>query len=67
VQVGEMNEGDVAERCAEPQQLILGQALLCEGTRPAARHNRRRCRRDLEKFASGDHSCSAPKLIARRV
>ena len=67
VQVGEVNEGDVADRCAEPQQFILRQALLRECARPDAGDNGRRCRRDLEKFPPGDHPCSAPKLIARRV
>ena len=58
VDVGDMDERDVAERL-EAQQLGLRQPLLREGARPAARHERRRRRGDLNEFAPGDHSGSA--------
>ena len=65
VNVGDMNEGDVADRI-ETQQLVLRQALLRQGARPAAGHDRRRRGGHLEKIAPREHATLRQIAHARR-
>ena len=54
MQVGEMQQRDVADR-VETQQLVLREALLRESARPAGRHERGGRGGDLEEFAAREH------------
>ena len=57
VDVRDVNEGHVANG-VEAEQLLLGQALLCKRTRPAAGENGCCRGRHLQKIAPREH----PKL-----
>ncbi len=63
VQVGDMNQGDVADRI-EAQQVLLGQTLLGESSGPAVRQKGRGRGDNLKEIAPRDHSYPAPCLRA---
>ena len=66
VQVGEMQQRDVAE-IVEPEKLVLRQPLLRHGARKRAQpaHGRRGGCTDLKRFAAGDHGLLAYHLPRR--
>ena len=66
VNVGDVHEGDIADR-VEAKQLVLGQALLRKGPRPAAGRKRGGGGCNLEKIAPRKHGPVAParNLAAR--
>ena len=55
VEIGNVNEGNVADRL-EVQQLLLGEALLSEGTRRDLRQERCRRRGHLQKIPPREHA-----------
>jgi len=62
VQVGDVDERDVAQGL-ERQQVGLRETLLCCGARQSAARDRRRGSRRLDEVTPREHPCSACRML----